>query len=96
VIWTWDPNKNRTNKRDHGFDFETAAHVFDDPLALTKPDPHPEGDRFRTIGVIGTVTVFVVHTEPEFDPTEDDVVGRIISARKATPHERRSYEETVE
>jgi uncharacterized protein len=93
VIWTWDSRKNLSNKRDHGFDLETAAHVFDDPLALTKPDPHPDGDRLRTVGVIGTATVFVVHTMPEFDALKGCDVGRIISARKATPSERRAYEE---
>lgn len=96
MIWTWDPGKNRTNKRDHGFDLETAAHVFDDPLALTKPDPHPDGDRLRTVGNIGSTTVFVVHTMPAFDPVLTDDVGRIISARKATPRERRAYEEDGE
>jgi uncharacterized protein len=93
LIWIWDPNKNRRNKRDHGFDFETAAHVFDDPLALTTTDPHPDGDRLQTVGVIGVATVFVVHTIPEFDPAEGEDIGRIISARKATPRERRAYEE---
>jgi len=58
--------------------------VFDDPLALTKPDPHPDGDRLRTVGVIGAVTVLVVHTMPEFDPDEVEDVRRITSARKAT------------
>jgi uncharacterized protein len=96
LIWIWDPDKSRTNKRDHGFDLETAARVFDDPLALTRPDPHPDGDRLRTVGLIGTVTVFVVHTMPEFDLIEGEDVGRIISARKATPRERRAYEEGQE
>ena len=70
--------------------------MFDDALALTKPDPHPDGDRLRTVGVIGAVTVFVVHTVPEFDPEEGEDVGRIISTRKATPRERRAYEEDRE
>ena len=93
MIWTWGPHKSRTNKRKHGLDLEVAAHVFDDPLALTMPDPHPDGDRLRTVGVIGTSTVFVVHTMPEFNPAEGDDVGRIISARKATPRDRSAYEE---
>ena len=92
-MWSWDPNKNRTNQRDHGLAFETAARVFDDPLAITKPDPHPDGDRMRTVGVIGLVTVFVVHTVPELDAAAGAYIGRIISARKATPRERRAYEE---
>jgi len=93
MIWTWDPAKNRTNKRDHGLSFETAERVFDDPLALTRPDPHPDGDRLRTVGTIGLTTVFVVHTAPDYDDASGTHVGRRISARKATPRERRSYEE---
>jgi hypothetical protein len=41
------------------------------------------------------VVVFVVHTWPEPDPDTGEEVGRIISARKATAHERRAYEEGV-
>ena len=89
--WTWDGEKNRTNKIDHGISFETAKLVFDDPFALTRHDPHPDGDRWQTVGVIGAATVFVVHTMP--DEIDGDEVGRIISARKATSHERRAYEE---
>jgi len=93
MIWTWDPNKNRTNVRDHGFDLDTAQLVFKDEFAKTKPDPHPDGDRLRTIGVIGGATLFVVHTWPEFNEDVGRDMGRIISARKATPSERRTYEE---
>ena len=94
--WTWDPDKAAANRAKHGLSFETAALVFDDPLHASRPDPHPDGDRLRTVGVIGAVTVFVVHTIPEFDPVEGEDVGRIISARKATPRERRAYEENRE
>jgi hypothetical protein len=90
--WTWDPRKNRANKRAHGLSFETARLVFDDPLALSQPDPSSGEERWQTIGVIGGVTVFVVHTWPEPDRHGEEV-GRIISARKATPHEREAYEE---
>jgi uncharacterized DUF497 family protein len=91
--WVWDDEKNRTNKINHGVSFETAKLVFDDPLAATRHDPHPDGDRWQTVGVIGSVTVFVVHTLPETVGRAGEEVGRIISARKATTHERRAYEE---
>lgn len=39
--WTWDPAKNRTNRRSHGINFEAAIYVFDDPLAATREDPYP-------------------------------------------------------
>ena len=90
--WSWSEEKNRRNKLKHGISFETAQLAFDDPLALSRPDPHPDGDRWQTLGQIGPVTVFVAHTAPETATGADDEVGRIISARKATSHERRAYE----
>jgi uncharacterized DUF497 family protein len=81
------------NRVKHGLSFETAVLVFDDPLHLSKPDPHPDGDRWHTIGVAGPVLLLVVHTLPD-EAEEDEPVGRIISARKATAPERKAYEES--
>jgi uncharacterized DUF497 family protein len=89
--WTWTDEKNRTNKIDHGVSFETAKLVFGDPFALTRHDRRPDGDRWQTLGVIGAATVFVLHKWP--DELDGEEVRRIISARKATSHERRAYEE---
>ena len=91
-MWTWDPEKARRNKRVHGLSFETAVLVFNDPLALSRPDPSAEEERWHTVGMIGTVAVFVVHTWPEPD-ADGEEHGRIISARKATAHERKAYEQ---
>lgn len=91
--WIWDSEKNRANKLKHGIGFETAALVFGDPLAITRDDPHLDGDRLRTVGAIGFVTVFVVHAIPELDIGSGAEIGQIISARKATTHERTAYEE---
>lgn len=91
--WLWDDEKNRTNIRDHGLSFETAQWVFRAPFAASRCDPDPSEERWQTIGLIGHVVVFVVHTWPEPDPDTGEEVGRIISARKATSHERRAYEE---
>jgi uncharacterized protein len=92
VRWIWDAKKNRSNKRAHGLSFETAEVVFDDPMQLSKLDPFSEEERWQTVGVIGEVTIFVVHTWPEEDQS-GELVGRIISARKATRREREAYEE---
>jgi len=91
VPWTWDPDKAAANRLKHGLSFETAVLVFDDPFHASRPDPHPDGDRWHTIGPVGPVLLLVVHTWPA--DAEDEQVGRIISARKATAHERRAYEE---
>lgn len=91
--WAWDADKNRANKRKHGLSFETAQLVFDDPLALSRIDAAArEEERWQTVGNIGGVTVLILHTAPEAT-NGDEPVGRIISARKATPRERKGYEE---
>lgn len=91
--WIWDLDKAAANRSKHGLSFETALLVFDDPLHASKPDPHPDGDRWRTIGRVGPVLLVVIHTWPEGGSQEDEAVGRIISARKATARERKVYEE---
>ena len=61
----WDPVKAQTNFHKHGLDFERAATVFLDPLALTIPDEeHSETDiRWITMGKDATgAYVLVVHT----------------------------------
>jgi uncharacterized DUF497 family protein len=65
--------------------------VFSDPLRIWRLD-RSEGNttgetRWQTIGKVGNI-FFVVSTEQE----EGDVnITRIISAREAEKHERRSY-----
>jgi uncharacterized DUF497 family protein len=90
----WDPNKSRANSRKHGISFETASQVFDDPHQLSTQDRFEDGEeRWQTMGLINGITVVIVaHTV-----TSDDVeeVIRIISARKATPLERRRYNEGI-
>lgn len=88
--WIWDPQKADLNKRKHLVSFELAALVFEDPFHLSSPDPHETEHRWRTLGMVGGILLFVVHTF-----SNDDLAppaGRIISARKATARERRAYE----
>jgi uncharacterized protein len=91
--WTWNSSKSKTNELKHGLDFETAQLVFDDPLAISRPDLCPDEECWQTIGVIAQAFVIVVHTWLVYDSESDEEVGRIISARKATKQERRAYEE---
>ena len=85
--WTWDPEKDRENARKHGISFATAQLVFRDFYRATEEDPHPDEQRWRTTGLIGSRVIIVIHTGA------DEAPGRIISARRATTHERRTYEE---
>jgi uncharacterized protein len=87
--WIWDDAKSRANRRKHGLGFDTARLVFDDPLSLSRLDDHSDEERWQTVGRIGSVTVLVIHTAP----ADYNSQGRIISARKATVHERKAYEE---
>lgn len=83
----WDEVKNRHNLRKHGIDFETAILVFEDPYSVAVLDRVVYGEeRWQTIGQRVASRLCWWHTLSE-------EVIRIISARKATPRERRSYEE---
>ena len=84
--YEWDDRKARSNLRDHGVDFADAVSVLEDPRALTIiDDREADEERFVTMGLdlLGRVLV-VVHT------WRCERV-RVISARKATPSERRVY-----
>jgi hypothetical protein len=52
-MFEWDKEKNRTNRLKRDVSFETAALVFDDPYALTQPDPISEEERFTTLDAVG-------------------------------------------
>ena len=89
VTIEWDPVKAQINRRKHKVTFEEAATVFTDSLSVTIPDPlHSETEeRFVIIGQsIQRRLLIVVHAD------RGDII-RIISARLATAHERKTYEE---
>ena len=95
-MWTWDPEKDRINQRKHGISFDTARLVFDDLLSVTLPDyRYLDELRCTTTGMVGGAVLVVAHTQQEYSVALGMEIGRIISARKAAPHERRSYEERV-
>jgi uncharacterized protein len=84
----WDEAKAATNEHKHGVTFEEAATAIVDPRAIEAPD-HADPDRFVSIGMSSFLRVlFVVHAEVARSGRI-----RIISARKASPAQRRVYEE---
>jgi uncharacterized DUF497 family protein len=89
MFWVWDRRKNAANRAKHGISFETSVLVFDDPLRLSVLDRNEIEARWRTMGQVGGKVLFVVHTLPDGGGEE----ARIISARRATPRERKIYEE---
>jgi uncharacterized DUF497 family protein len=84
----WDPKKAALNLKDHGVSFDEASTVFGDILAMNMPDPdHSEGEqRFLVLGM-SRASRLVVVSYAERPPRT-----RILSARLATSHERRKYE----
>lgn len=89
--FVWNEKKSLRNRAKHKIGFETAQLVFADPFALSIVDRVVDGEeRWQTLGAIaGAVVVLVAHTGEE---KEGEEVIRIISARKATPRERKIYE----
>lgn len=84
----WDPEKAEANLGRHGVAFTEAMTVFGDPLEVTIPDVlHSDGElRFLSLGMSQAGRLLVVAY------TEREGRVRIISARVATPRERRDYE----
>jgi uncharacterized DUF497 family protein len=94
LLFEWDDRKASENFKKHKVSFEEAKTVFNDPLLITFPDEYHSAaeERFISIGASASREILlVVHTERE--ETEIALVVRLISCRKATPLERRTYEE---
>ena len=84
--FTWDSRKAASNLRKHGVSFQEASTAFDDELGAYYPDTLHD-DRFILIGYSHQQRLlYVVHAE-----VQQEVI-RIISARRATSHEKAHYE----
>jgi uncharacterized DUF497 family protein len=95
VRFEWDENKDKANRLKHGISFETAALVFEDPNRVEFVERIEGGEkRWHAIGSIrGSFLYFtVVHTYTDHGA---EPVVRIVSARRATPHERKLYAEAI-
>lgn len=87
MSYQWDPDKAQSNLEKHDVDFADAVGVFEDEWALTIEEQDVDDEqRFVTLGMdfLGRVLV-VVYTH-----RGDDI--RLISARRATKRQRRTYE----
>ena len=84
----WDGTKATSNLKKHHVSFDEAVTVFYDPLAASFADPDHSHDESRvvTVGHSAQGRLLVVcHVERSG-------AVRVISARRATPHERRRHE----
>jgi len=93
MIFEWDEEKNKKNRKKHGIWFEEAKSVFEDDMAkvfLDEKNASSE-ERFLIIGNNASGdNLLVVHCY-----RRNDEIIRIISARKTTKKERGIYEEGI-
>ncbi len=95
IRFEWDERKNRSNQSKHGVAFAEAAEVFLDPLHVSRLDRIEGGQqRWLTLGLsMGFLLLVVAHTTTEDNADGETVeVIRIISARRASRRERKSFE----
>jgi len=86
VRFEWSTRKAASNAKKHGVSFEEASSAFADELGAYYADPLHD-DRFVLIGYSSKPRLlYVVHAEVGQESI------RIISARKATAHEKKRYE----
>jgi uncharacterized protein len=87
----WNERKKARNLKKHQVSFDEAATVFDDPFfVVAKDEDHSiEEKRFIILGEShGGRLLVVAYAERGKDT-------RIISAREATPKERKNYEKEI-
>jgi uncharacterized DUF497 family protein len=85
----WDDRKATANAKKHGVSFDEAKSVFVDERAklIDDPDHSEDEDRFVLLGLSSALRLLLVcHCYR----SESNVI-RIISARKATAKESKSY-----
>lgn len=84
----WDADKAAANLTKHRVSFVIASDVFNDPFAIDVEERSMDyGETRRRIVGLGHGRVLtIIYTE------RGESTIRLISARKATPTERREYE----
>lgn len=85
----WDEDKRLANIKNHGIDFSDVSEVFDGDVFTIEDDRYSYGEqRFVTFGLLKGLVVAVVNTN------RGELI-RIISIRKATKNEYRSYFQAI-
>jgi uncharacterized DUF497 family protein len=81
----WDEKKRLANIKKHGIDFIDVPAMFDNDIVTVIDDRFDYGEtRYQTLGLLNGRVIMVVHTE-------SDTVIRLISARKASKYEEKTY-----
>ncbi len=89
----WDEEKDKVNQRKHGMSLNAGVPIFEDDFRLELYDEvnsSPHENRYITIGHNKVSDIlYVVYTMRGYNKT------RLISVRRAEPHERRLYQNNV-
>lgn len=85
--FTWDEPKRQINIEKHGIDFQDAKHIFEDPYRIERQSYRNDEDRYEVIGEVNSNVLLVAYVIREGN------VYRLISARRASRNERKSYYE---
>ena len=89
----WNKQKSATNKSKHGYTFDQAISVLNDPAALVYEDEIYNEQRFRTIGQTDSLDIVSVAWS-SIDTGEDTLCIRIVSIRDTTAGEKALYRKT--
>ena len=92
MLFDWDSKKNAQISKKHGISFEQAKEVFFDPLHLSILDERFSyfEERWITLGATKAGEIIIVVHLYFVEQPEERIL--IISARHATPRERKQYE----
>ncbi|MEZ4989819.1 MAG: BrnT family toxin [Saprospiraceae bacterium] len=80
----WDNNKNRSNQKKHGISFEDASDIFNDNDRIQYQETRDGEKRYKIIGKAFEAIITVIYTMR-------DLIVRIISARRSSKDERKTY-----
>jgi hypothetical protein len=87
--FAWDEKKNQSNLLKHGFDFNKAIEIFNEPFIIKLDERVDYGeDRWIILGKIKEGIILVA-----FTIRNDEI--RLISARTASRKERNIYYDKI-
>lgn len=94
-IYEWDKNKAKINLAKHKVSFEEGETIFDDPFLITYSDEQHSNheERLISIGISRNARILLVAHVERLEAINFTLI-RIVSCRKATPSERKLYEES--
>lgn len=86
--YVWDPAKDALNQRKHGLSLQDGIPALEDPDRVSWIDDRFDygEERIVTLGISEKILLYVVTTELDEETT------RLISVRRAEPHEIQKYD----